>query len=113
MQQSQAQYNPYQRQPPHSKKTVNFSVTGDSAAAVTVPLPSQYKRRSQSVGLVLNQKAARARQAYLKHNIDRESGGKVKLAEGHIIEAKSANALQFFSTHHDYVCLTFFIISAL
>uniref|UniRef100_A0AC35G6P2 ATP-dependent RNA helicase n=1 Tax=Panagrolaimus sp. PS1159 TaxID=55785 RepID=A0AC35G6P2_9BILA len=103
MQQSQAQYNPCQRQPPHSKKTVNFSVTGDSAAAaITAPLPSQYKPRSPSVGLVLNQKAARARQAYLKHNIDRESGGKIKLAEGHIIEAKSANALQFFSTHHDY-----------
>ena len=54
---------------------------------------------------ILNQKAARNREAFTRNTSKTEiteDGARLKLAKGHIIEAKGLDALQFFSTHHDY-----------
>ncbi|KAE9551237.1 hypothetical protein FO519_005548 [Halicephalobus sp. NKZ332] len=54
---------------------------------------------------VLNQKAAKNRDLFSKNTSKTEvteDGNRLKLAKGHIIEAKGLDALQFFSTHHDY-----------
>uniref|UniRef100_A0A914Y0U7 RNA helicase n=1 Tax=Panagrolaimus superbus TaxID=310955 RepID=A0A914Y0U7_9BILA len=108
-----------ERQPPNSKpkrerKNVSFDILAApasdaptirklaAAAASDAPTIRKHVSRSKSEGPVLNLKASRARDAFIKHNNDREIGGRVKLAEGHIIEARNVDALQFFSTHHDY-----------
>lgn len=54
---------------------------------------------------VLNQKVAANRETFNKNTSKTEvteDGARLKLAKGHIIEAKGLDALQFFSTHHDY-----------
>lgn len=55
--------------------------------------------------IIFNAKAARNREKFVKHNARKEiteDGARLKIAKGHIIEAKGYEALQFFSTHHDY-----------
>lgn len=49
----------------------------------------------------LNPKAAKARENFFKYNKDQD-GGKAVIGKGHVIEARNQEALQFFTTHHDY-----------
>uniref|UniRef100_A0AC34R7E2 ATP-dependent RNA helicase n=1 Tax=Panagrolaimus sp. JU765 TaxID=591449 RepID=A0AC34R7E2_9BILA len=64
-----------------------------------------FSAAEQPPPIIFNAKAAKNRENFAKHNADREiteDGARLKIAKGHIIEAKGYEALQFFSTHHDY-----------